>query len=348
MIYFRADGNKEIGSGHVMRCKTIAHSLRDLGQETVFITADNSMRDQILTDKFELLCLNSEWQNLELEIEKIANIIEKNRPQAIVLDSYFVTEKYIRSLSKKTKIIYIDDYTNCFADCSIVINYSFYCNKEVYTSLYKVKNAKTKLLLGQQYAPLRTEFKCKRRITEVKQIPEKILITTGGTDEFGVGGKIAEFICNKFPQGKVILVAGSLSTNLAVLKKLEKRYTNLKLEVTPPDMAELMQKSDIAISAGGTTLYELCACEVPTICFSLADNQRQGVEWLYKHDIMISIGSVEDSIEEFFNKLNQAFGKLFNSYELRRHYRQKLTDLVDSLGSERIAKEIIKMIDSKV
>lgn len=348
MIYFRADGNKEVGSGHVMRCKAIAHSLRDLGQECIFIAADNSMRDQILADKFEFICLNSKWQNLELEIEKITDIIEKNRPQAMVLDSYFVTEKYTRNLSKKTKIIYIDDYTNYFADCSMVINYSFYCNKEAYTNLYETKKAKTKLLLGQQYAPLRAEFKFKRRITESKQVPEKILITTGGTDEFGVGEKIAEFICNKIPQGKVILVAGSLSTNLAKLKKLEKRYINLELKVTPPNMVELMQKSDIAISAGGTTLYELCACEVPTICFSLADNQKQGVKWLHEHDIMISIGDVRDSIEEFFNKLNHVFDKMFNSYELRRYYKQKLTDLVDGLGSERIAKEIIEMVDSEV
>ena len=59
MIYFRADGNRKIGSGHVMRCKAIAHSLRNLGQECVFIAADNSMQDQVLADKFKYICLNS-------------------------------------------------------------------------------------------------------------------------------------------------------------------------------------------------------------------------------------------------------------------------------------------------
>lgn len=348
MIYFRADGNRKIGSGHVMRCKAIAHSLRNLGQECVFIAADNSMQDQVLADKFKYICLNSKWQNLELEIEKLTAIINKNEPQAMVLDSYFVNEKYIKGLSQNTRVIYIDDYKNCFASCSMVINYSFYCNKEAYTSLYEAKNAKTKLLLGQQYTPLRAEFKCKRRVTEVKQVPEKILITTGGADEFNIAGTIVRLICTKFPQVQVILVAGSLNANLAKLKMLEENNTNLDLEITPPNIAELMQKSDIAISAGGTTLYELCACGVPTICFSLADNQKEGVKWLHEHGFMISIGDARDSVEEFFNRLSLAFNKLFNSYELRQQYKQRLTNLVDGLGSERIAKEIIKMIGSKV
>ena len=95
MQYIRADANEWIGTGHVMRCLSIAKELRSHQEETVFLTADSYSSELISEHGFPFVCLSSVWNDLEQETEAMIQVIVKEKISRLLIDSYFVTKAYL-------------------------------------------------------------------------------------------------------------------------------------------------------------------------------------------------------------------------------------------------------------
>lgn len=109
MFYIRTDANKEIATGHVMRCLSIADEFKKQGLGIIFITADHQADELIHGRDYQTICLNSAWNDLETELSDIKELCIKNSVEKLLVDSYYATDKYLEELSKVTKVIYIDD-----------------------------------------------------------------------------------------------------------------------------------------------------------------------------------------------------------------------------------------------
>ena len=114
MILFRADGNSNIGLGHVMRCLSIADEFKNTGESCLFITADNELHKTIKDWGHKNLVLDSEYDHMEDELESLKQSIDARDVAAVFVDSYYVTEQYLRELwqfcaSKYITLVYIDD-----------------------------------------------------------------------------------------------------------------------------------------------------------------------------------------------------------------------------------------------
>lgn len=337
MVFFRADANGEIGTGHVMRCLTIAKALQKTGEKIAFITADMQSHDLITKNGFQVICLNSEWNNLNTEIEKIRDLLEKEENPVIFIDTYFVTKEYLEMVHAVASTIYMDDL-NMFqyrVDC--LINYNIFAEDIPYSKWCD----DTKLALGCSYAPLRDEFENVSR--NISEQVKNVLITSGGTDKYNLTGNLLKELSAKpyFGDYEFYVVVGCFNMNADTLIREWEHIDNVHILYNISNMSHYMKLCDVAITAGGVTTYELCACGIPAIMYSLADNQLQLVQKFSDKGLVYYVGDIRENLEGCIQKIEETLQLLAHQKERRSQMSANMMKCVDGKGSARIV-ELIK------
>lgn len=329
MIFFRADGNPKIGTGHIMRCLSLADAFREEGIDSAFILAEPHMQPLIEERGYKCLVLGSEYDHMEKELPLLLPLLEEKQPYCVILDSYFVTPDYMKAIKARTPLVYMDDLNTFDYPADIVVNYNLYGKDTVYPP------NKT-YLLGPQYAPLRKRFQgLPPRIG--KETVEQVLISTGGTDSYHVALCCAYYLLkNPPPSGTVYhLVLGAMNPDARRIEQLAAKVPYLAPHRQVTDMCALMLQCDVAASAAGTTLYELCACGLPAVTYVLADNQIKGAEAFEAAGLMPCAGDVRgrpNFAERIFSALERASDR-----EHRRETAERMQALVDGNGAARLA-----------
>ncbi len=165
-IGIRADANKIIASGHVMRCITIAKELLALGAEVTFFVADEESRrffDTVdCTWGTGLVVLGTDWQDMEGELPILSKELKDRDISILLVDSYKVTKEYFSELSKVCALAYMDDLGKEAYPVDLLVNYSGYYEQIGYDELYRGVLTRggepVRMLLGLKYAPLRQQF----------------------------------------------------------------------------------------------------------------------------------------------------------------------------------------------
>ena len=333
MILIRADANEKTGSGHVMRCLAIASAFVDLGEAVKFVTADNNGFKLISSKGFDCIVLDTVFSDMEGELDKLVSIITDCKPSLLLVDSYFVTELYFAELGKLVKIAYVDDLNVNVWNVDYLINYNIFASDYDYSGY---ESTKTKLLLTPRYAPLRYEFK---GLTshEIKDAVTDILVSAGGSDPACISERIMKEICPSNPDIRFHFIIGALNPRIDEIKKLEKG--NVILHINDQHIADLMSSCDIAVSASGSTLYELCACGTPAIVYTLADNQMPAADLFDNKGIMLNCGDCRfDS--DFISNLGSCISKLVSDIGLRKQMSFNMQRFVDARGAERLAEQL--------
>lgn len=330
MILIRADANEKIGTGHLMRCLSIACAFSDKGENVKFLTSDHRGDNLIQSKGFDSICLDSIWTEMDNEgAEVVAN---NYRPDLFLVDSYYVTEPYLQSLSSVTRLAYIDDMNSDYWDVDFLINYNIFGTVMDHS---KYRDSRTVLILGPRYAPLRDEFKIVHN-HQIKPVTD-VLISAGGADPEGITEKLMTGVCPVLRDIRFHFIIGSLNPRLDKIKSLAS--SNTILHINEQNMSSLMQSCDIAISAAGFTLYELCACGTPTIMYSLADNQLVAVKEFEKQGLMIDAGDCRNN-EGFMQTIGDKLKYLIDNPEKRLQLSIRMQDLVDGSGCERLINSI--------
>ncbi len=334
MIAIRVDGNSEIATGHIMRCLAVANDIKAAGTECIFIVADNKSESLLSSSGFKIINLHSVWNDLDCEISKIIAVIKEQKIDRRIVDTYFVTEKYLSALEEVCNVIYIDDLNAFRYPVSVLINYNLYASDIPYSKIYA--GTDTRLLLGPKYAPLRSEFQ--NLNSHFREKVQKILITAGGVDTYNVAGQILRRLLTdeSFSGIEFHVVAGQLNHHLPELMNIAKEHKSVVIHQNVHNMSELMQECDIAVTAGGSTTYELCACGVPSVCFSWADNQIMGVNAFSKSGLMIGAGDIRDDTEGCVSKIVEGLMVYCADYEMRVRCGERMKMLVDGGGVGRI------------
>ena len=341
MLYIRADGNSTIGTGHIMRCLAIAEAVKTLGESVTFIVADDNMSDVLAERGYQVVTLQSVWNNLNEEIEKLTSVIRALSIKLLLIDSYYVAHEYLQKIRDLTSVVYIDDLNAFHYPCDMLINYNYFADMLDYHTRYDG----TSLLLGCQYAPLRQEFQNLPKKV-FSQTVESVLITTGGIDPYNTAGKLLVKVKESQVLGHLELhvIVGRFNRQIEGLLSLERRFDSVFLHRDVKSISRLMLDCDIAVSAGGSTLYELCACGTPTVTFALADNQVDGVNSL-GDGVMISAGDIRENEDLCLDRILAGLSSLISDFGLRCDMAERMQKLVDSQGAMRIAKSILEVVD---
>lgn len=336
-LYIRADGNAQIGLGHIMRCLSIAVAARNTGQDCMFLIADDGCRGLIEQNGFSVYVLQSRWDHMEEELSTLCDFLHQNNAKQIIVDSYFVTKAYLQALCQEVNVAYIDDIAAFTYPCHWLINYNVYAKTFYNKNDYTV----TKMLLGPEFTPLRPEFQgIPQRLP--KQHVSRLLLTTGGSDLFGLLPCLVTQVLedNMLGDLELVIVIGRFHQAKEYLCELAQHHTNIQIYVDTNQMAMLMQQCDIAVSAGGSTVYELCACSVPTVCFSLADNQLEIVKWFSTHGLFSYAGDVRDGVIPCSNRIRSLLREYVQNYSLRKRCAFRLHELMTGNGAQKIVESL--------
>lgn len=341
LTMIRADANELIGTGHVMRCLSIAEQIRGLGGEVQFVIADNRSQSIIENRGFETICLNSKWDDLDCETEEFIYVIQKNNVKQLLIDSYYVTYEYLKQLKETAFITYIDDMCSFAYPVDLLVNYNIYADIDRYCRLYQTSEQKPKFALGCRYAPLRKEFSNIDK--EIHSDVTSILITSGGTDNFNVTGHLIErFLQEKnFENIEFYVVLGRFNKNVDILKSKYGKYKNIHLLLNIPNMDEYMKLCDIAVTAGGTTTYELFASGIPSVMYTLADNQLEIAKTVSELEIVPYVGDIRIDMEFCIDNILKHTKIYSECYKLRKDTSLRMQSYIDGRGAERIAKKIV-------
>ncbi|SDH58517.1 UDP-2,4-diacetamido-2,4,6-trideoxy-beta-L-altropyranose hydrolase [Pseudobutyrivibrio sp. 49] len=354
-IVFRADANPNIGMGHVMRCLSVADAFNAIGKNVLFVLADDSVVSLINDRGFSTAVLKSDFRDMESELESWPDGLQ---PEIIILDSYFVTEGYFKNLKEKYPagaLTYIDDVATFPYPVDILVDYNAYGPYVDYEGLYAGADIKLpRLILGPTVTPLRGMFKGIPRKTQPEQVRD-ILVSTGGSDELHLAIKLLQTIANRDNEERVYhFLIGTMNKDREEIHSMADGLENVVLHENVTDMKSLIQSCDIAISAAGSTMYEICACGVPMLTYSIADNQIPGAEAFEKQGLALNVGDlrVPESIDanevisgELYAdaqlRIIEAAEKLADDYNLRCKIGTRMQELIDGCGAERLVEELI-------
>ena len=306
--------NQTIATGHVMRCLAIADELSENNIVCVFVIADDNAKEIIRSKGYECIVLDSIWNDLDSEIDAISELIEDRGIKRLLIDTYQVTDAYLRALYKITYTIYIDDLNQFIYPVHSLVCYANYWKKFLFEKRYRkavedgVIDIMPQMYLGCDYVPLRREF----RGEDIKGISEdvnEILVMSGGADPFHAIKKIlCNISLNKY--STINVICGKYNTDYNELIQVYGVRENVHLYRAVDNLIDFMKSADLAISAGETTLYELCAVGTPTITYSIADNQIDNVKQFDEDKLMAYAGDLRGEEEIDFEAIIQRYSNV--------------------------------------
>lgn len=354
----RADASIEMGTGHVMRCLTLASVLVGKGHNCHFICRDhpgnlaNIIRDQ----GFDVTVLeqpsifneigddnalaHAAWLGCsqEQDAQQVTGVLKGlgfNTIDCLIVDHYALDITWESLLRIRVgRLMVIDDLFDRKHDCDILVNQ----NLGVSTHQYKhLVPSHCRILAGIQYAMLRPEFQRFRRLSldnKSHSRPKQLLITMGGVDPDNYTGRILEKLknCDCETLSKVVIILGETAPHKdAVVNLASSMSPNIEIKIGVRNMAEIMANSDIAFGAAGSTSWERCCLGLPTLLFVIADNQSDLAEVLEQHKAIIRADINADA-----QKLCTSFQRLLVDVDHYRATSRAAALICDGRGVDRV------------
>lgn len=340
-VVIRADINKQIGSGHAVRCIAIAEAIEALGGTTLFVTSSAESSDALCALGRDSVILNADPALYSADDgDRLGSFCQSCNARSVLVDSYAVTDAFFEALqdacSGGCRVGWIDDrYTYELGeqtdtvrrrvDC--VINYSFGASLVEYQLLYDAESVH--LCIDPAYAPLRRQFHsdAHRAYGDVR----RILVTTGSTNDGCVLERMTSACLLANPRAQIDVIVGSMAEFVSLN---DARITEHRGIV---DLAPFMREDDLCISAAGTTTYELCSVGVPSVIVPVVDNQLFNAAGFKK----LGLGPVVANDARLEDRLKKIVTNLSADPSSRRRFSLRMQRAVDGRGAERIARALL-------
>ncbi len=340
-LLIRADGNKGIGAGHVMRCLALAQAWQDGGGMAVFAFASASpaLKKRLKSEGMKTAAVKATAGG-NRDARKTAAIALRLGASWVVVDGYAFGADYLARLRVDgLRLALIDD--NGIVErheAEIVINQNLYARED----RYRRQGKNTGLLLGSRYALIRREFLGQR--TNRRRFREKgyrVLVTLGGADPLGLSPAAIRALGKLAPaELEVRVVVGPANPNGNRCRE-EMRAASLRGEVisAAENMAEHMVWADVAVAAAGSTCWEMACLGLPAILVVTADNQAPIAASLHEAGIARSLGRPGLTLE---SRIAAAAKGLLADAAARREMCRRGRKLIDGRGAERVARVLMK------
>ncbi len=361
-IVFRLDCSELIGSGHLMRCLVLAEQLSSKKNLIYFIYREMPIffTNLIKTKNFKTIKLKQiHKKNLDFTLStgfnshrkwlkcgqvndalETLNMLRQIEPDLLVVDHYALDKIWENIISIKIKKIFvIDDLSDRQHNCSFLLDQNFFLNqKKRYQGL--VPNDCI-LLLGPKFALLRNEFELVRNISHPRNGKIKtILVCFGGFDSKNYTSlalkAISDIQKKMLDKLNIRVIVGKSFLHLEAIKKLCAKF-DFEIFIQPKNISALMANSDIAISAGGSTVWEMCSVGLPQILIAAAENQIQISKSL---DIFGSSIFIKNRINHNKAYIARLLENLILNPKKVALMSKKAYSLADGLGSSRVCKYI--------
>lgn len=364
-IVFRTDASLQIGTGHVMRCLTLADALKAHGAQCHFICREHpgNLIEQVRFRNFEVSILPAgydevvtnepedvgqtnyaAWLSVDWATDAAQTIVGAGETVVdwLIVDHYALDARWEQVLrSTCRKLMVIDDLADRPHDCDLLLDQNL--GRNTFDYKHFVPEGCT-VLTGPNYALLRPEFAAMRDYSLGRRVPPQfkhLLIAMGGVDQADATGRILEALkgCS-LPMGlRITVVMGPHAPWLERIQLLVTQLPQLtEVKVNVSNMAQLMAESDIAIGAAGSTSWERCCLGLPSVIVVLADNQQsisnalQVVGAARSFSLTAEVQTVRDLIDHVFSDAN-VFARMSVS----------AAKVTDGLGAFRVVAQMLEM-----
>lgn len=358
---FRVDASVQMGTGHVMRCLTLASVLKSRGATCYFICRDlvghlvqkieglgfcvytiGANENMVYKNNLSLAdsqpLSHADWLGTTQiqDAQDCIPILENLQPDWLIVDHYALDHCWQRIVSSYyKKLMVIDDLGDRVHIADFLLDQNYGATPEKYQG--KVP-ASCKLLTGTKFALLRPEFSRWRQYSLSRRHGnssiDSILVTLGGADPNDYTTQILKQLSATDLQSKtkITVVMGATAPHLASVKhQASVMPVDTEVVTDVSNMAELMSQADLAIGAAGATTWERCCLGLPTIQLVIAENQRQLAENLANDNIiklLKDIDGLPDLLKIVKSWMKQTAGNIHS--------------VTDGLGANKVVEEMIK------
>lgn len=363
-IVFRTDASRTIGTGHVMRCLTLASALRERGATVSFICREHVghlcdlierqgfVVDRLSSDKngypaedslAHSSWLGSSWQ----EDAKLSRSIIKainTKLNWLIVDHYSLDHRWEKDLRPfADQIMAIDDLADRVHDCDLLLDQNLV--EAMHTRYVDKVPASCRLLLGPKYALLQPIYaELYDRISPRKGPVRRIFIYFGGADPDNLTGlALTAFLSLGRTDVEVDVVLANGDSHAHTTRSLAQKHSNIHIHSNLPSLAPLIAKADLAIGATGATIWERLCLGLPTLAVTLAENQRSVTQNLQHQKFVEWIGH-KDQVNQ--QKIAQTL-KQFLSGESLSEWSNRCRNVCDGQGTDHVARLIMPASEEK-
>lgn len=349
---FRVDASAQIGSGHLMRCLTLAEGLRRRGAAVQFICrahdgnlialleqkgfAVHSLPNTISKPRPDDVDPHESWLGADWETDASQSeaILQRvGKVDWLIIDHYSLDVRWEARLRHwARRVMVIDDLANRPHDCDVLLDQNFYLHMDRrYDALVPPT---CRQFLGPKYALLREEFTRHQAAPRGNGTTGRILVYFGATDPTGETLKVLSALERLGPSEREIdVVVGVSNPHAPEIKRLATRISRCRVLDYVENMAELIAGADLALGAGGTTTWERCFFGVPSIVISIAQNQEKASADLAEAGYILYLGRHDEVTTDLLYHLLKAF---LQSTTWRNTVRRRCSELVDGRGVGRV------------
>ncbi|MCC5854450.1 MAG: UDP-2,4-diacetamido-2,4,6-trideoxy-beta-L-altropyranose hydrolase [Idiomarina sp.] len=351
-IAFRVDSGHRMGSGHIMRCVTLAQALKEQGAEILFLTRPQRGDSVAVLEREHL-----PWQTLRssappsgtlahrdwlgttqtLDAQECLTLLGDDPWDLIVVDHYALDRAWESQLHGTCQqVMVIDDLADREHKSAILLDQNLGRTPADYSGLVADEAA---LLTGVNFSLLKPIYARARKSVMTRRELRRLLVSMGGVDPDNVTATVLEALASTTLTNR-IQVTVVLGAGYAYQAELEDLLGRLQLDVSVvrnvTNMHEYMVVADLAIGGAGTTSWERCCLGLPTVAIELADNQKTAIRGLAETGAAIAMQRHQIATE-----LPQVVTVLANEPKRLEQMSQAALSLVDGQGLARVVDVIM-------
>lgn len=313
-VVFRTDASRVMGSGHVMRCLTLAESLREAGATVAFVARPHpgNLSELLRAHGFEVAELSAPqtaatqtepahaawvgagWRDDALETHAALGRLG-TQPDWLIVDHYGLDERWEGELrGAATRILAIDDLADRRHDCDLLLDQNLV---EGIATRYRGKlPERCTAMLGPRYALLQAVYaQLHQRLTARTGAVRRVCIYFGRADLHGVTQLALRALLNLNPQDLAVdVVTDDDAPDAAALRACAAGRASVRFHTRLPTLAHLLAGADLAVGAAGATSWERLCLGVPTVVVTLGSNQRPVAQALQARGLIDWLGHYDE------------------------------------------------------
>jgi UDP-2,4-diacetamido-2,4,6-trideoxy-beta-L-altropyranose hydrolase len=332
------DSGPRVGGGHVMRCLTLARALTQRGASCAFAATPSTQ------------AILAAFGAPDIQTFPVIGEPEESAAQAVswasafhadwvLLDHYGLEPEQEAALGEGRRLAVLDDLANRPRPADLLLNSGYGRTADDYRDLVAPD---TLVLVGPTYAPVRPEFAARRDASLARRREgghlRHALIALGLTDVDGITRRVIK-AAEPLLDGMILDVAmGAAGPSLPSLREAAKHSPSLRLHIDTHAMAELIENADLAIGAGGSSVWERAVLGLPTLTITLAENQRPMARVMAADGLLLT---ADAAAPDFADRVTRALHRLIEDPSLRRELSNRTAALCDGRGAERFAEALL-------
>ena len=334
IVLIRCDAGAHHGLGHLIRCLTLAEALREREHMPCFICHDpmGIAENRIVSSGFRMIA-SPESAGSPRDLEVVQRVLGQDKG-IVIFDNKDTIENSLSSLCNKELVVAIDDDVSRNMPVDVLINPNVWVSTDDYSG-----HANRRLLVGRTANLVRPEF-FQNSIRSPENSRLKVVITFGGEDPSNHTGMVVDLLKEYLQNTETTVILGpSHPAPDSVKRKVKEQLSFATCLTDPPNLVRHVCEADVAITAGGTTCYELAAAGVPMLGVAIEPHQKPMIEAMKSAGCLISLSDDQTLNRE--TVISRAH-ELFLSSVARLKLSKAARNLFKNPGAGFLAEQILQ------